>query len=229
MSEIQIRDARLEDAERILEIYSYYVEKTAISFEYEVPTLSEFQNRMRNITKKYPYLVIEKDGIIQGYTYAGAFIGRAAYDWSCELTIYLDPNAKKCGYGRALYEAMEQRLKNMGVLNLYACIGVPEVEDEYLNNNSANFHAHLGFSKVGVFHNCGYKFDRWYHMIWMEKLIGDHHSNQEPSFTYYDSPSSFLSNQNFFLSYPIIFSSIKSDYNFFYPISIMLSSASSFF
>lgn len=175
---VVVRNAGLEDAERILEIYAYYVKNTAISFEYDVPTLSEFQSRMVNTMKRYPYLVVEKDGIIQGYAYAGAFVGRAAYGWSCELTVYLDHRAKKCGLGRKLYEALEERLSEMGILNLYACIGYPEVEDEYLNRNSQEFHAHLGFSTVGTFHNCGYKFGRWYHMIWMEKIIGEHEATR---------------------------------------------------
>lgn len=174
MDKIIVRDAKLEDASRILEIYAYYVEHTAISFEYDVPTLSEFQTRMTNTMKRYPYLVVEKDGMIQGYAYAGPFVGRAAYGWSCELTIYLDHTALKCGLGRKLYEELEARLGRMGVLNLYACIGYPDTEDEYLNRNSAEFHAHLGFSTVGEFHKCGYKFGRWYNMIWMEKIIGQH-------------------------------------------------------
>lgn len=169
-----IRDAKLDDAERILEIYAYYVENTAITFEYKVPGISEFRERMKNTMKRYPYLVIEKDGVIKGYAYAGVFIGRAAYDWSCEVTIYLDHEAQKCGFGRMLYEALEDRLKRAGILNLYACIGYPEVEDEYLNRNSAHFHEHMGFVTVGKFHKCGYKFGRWYHMIWMEKIIGEH-------------------------------------------------------
>lgn len=184
MSEIKIRNADINDAERLLEIYAYYVMNTAISFEYEVPTLSEFQNRMRRTMEKYPYIVIEKDGIIQGYAYAGAFVGRAAYDWSCETTIYLDHNSRKCGLGRKLYEALEAALKEMGILNLYACIGYPEKEDEYLNKNSAQFHEHLGFAKVGEFHKCGYKFGRWYNMIWMEKIIGEHKADQ-PKVKYY--------------------------------------------
>ena len=80
--------------------------------------------------------------------------------------------------GRMLYEALETVLKEMGILNLYACIGYPETEDEYLTRNSADFHAHLGFEKVGEFHKCGYKFDRWYSMIWMEKIIGEHEDKQ---------------------------------------------------
>lgn len=176
---IIVRDAKLEDAKRILEIYDYYVKNTAITFEYETPTLEEFQNRMKKTMQRYPYLVIEKDGHIEGYAYAGPFVGRAAYDWSCETTIYLDNRTHKCGMGRKLYEALEHALREMGILNLYACIGYPEKEDEFLSNNSADFHDHLGYVKVGEFHNCGYKFDRWYHMIWMEKVIGKHGKNQK--------------------------------------------------
>lgn len=174
MSTVKTRDARPEDAKRLLEIYAYYVEHTAISFEYDVPTLSEFQRRMENTMERYPYLVITKDEVVQGYAYAGPFVGRKAYDRSCELTIYLDHAALKCGYGRKMYEELEHRLKEMGMLNLYACIGYPEEEDEYLNKNSAQFHEHLGFTIAGTFHQCGYKFGRWYHMIWMEKIVGEH-------------------------------------------------------
>ena len=174
MSEIKIRNADVNDVERLLEIYAYYVMNTAITFEYDVPSISNFQNRMQRTMEKYPYIVIEKDGIIQGYAYAGAFVGRAAYDWSCELTVYLDYNARKGGLGRKIYEALEAELKKMGILNLYACIAYPETEDEYLDKNSAKFHEHLGFTKVGEFHKCGYKFGRWYNMIWMEKIIGEH-------------------------------------------------------
>lgn len=174
MENVIIRDAKPEDAERLLEIYAYYVENTAISFEYDVPAPEEFQMRIRNTMKRYPYIVIERDGKIQGYAYAGPFHSRAAYGWSCEMTIYLDHNMLKCGLGRQIYGALEDRLRKMGILNLYACIGYPETEDEYLNRNSAEFHEHLGYTKVGQFHKCGYKFGRWYDMIYMEKIIGEH-------------------------------------------------------
>ena len=179
-----VRDATLDDAERILEIYDYYVKNTAITFEYDTPSLAEFQERMKKIMQRYPYIVILKDGRIEGYAYAGSFVGRAAYDWSCEMTVYLDPNARKCGMGRMIYEALEKALRDMGILNLYACIGYPENNDEYLTTNSADFHAHLGFLKVGEFHKCGYKFGRWYNMIWMEKVIGEHEMEQ-PAITGY--------------------------------------------
>ena len=171
---IEIRTAEKADAGRLLEIYGYYVEHTAISFEYETPTLAQFTERMERIQRRYPYLVLLRDGRIEGYAYAGPLKGRAAYDRCCEVTIYLDRSAQKCGLGRRLYEALEAELKRMGILNLYACIGCPEGEDPYLTTNSADFHAHLGFVKNGEFHRCGYKFGRWYNMIWMEKLIGSH-------------------------------------------------------
>ena len=174
MENIVIRSASVNDAEALLNIYAYYVENTAITFEYKVPTVEEFQQRIANTLKKYPYLVAEKEGTILGYAYAGVFKDRAAYDWSAEVTIYLSHNATKCGIGRKLYEALETEMKKRGFLNLYACIGYPVEEDEYLTKNSAQFHAHLGYRFVGEFHQCGYKFERWYNMIWMEKLIGEH-------------------------------------------------------
>lgn len=175
-----IRSASPADTERLLEIYDYYVKNTAITFEYATPSVSEFKERMKKTMQKYPYLVIIKDGRIAGYAYAGAFVGRAAYAWSCEMTVYLDHNAQKCGLGRKIYTALEDELRKMGILNLYACIGYPENDDEYLTANSADFHAHLGYIKVGEFHKCGYKFGRWYNMIWMEKAIGEHRKNQPP-------------------------------------------------
>ena len=169
-----IRSANEDDAARLLDIYAYYVENTAVSFEFDVPTLEEFEGRIRKTLVKYPYLVVEEAGEIQGYAYAGPFKPRAAYDHSCEVSIYVDRSARGRGYGRALYEELEKRLKAAGILNLYACIASPIQEDEYLTEDSERFHAHLGFVRVGEFHKCGYKFDRWCNIIWMEKIIGEH-------------------------------------------------------
>ena len=169
-----IRPAAAKDAQRLLKIYSYYVEYTAISFEYEVPSPDEFRDRITHTLEKYPYFVLEEDGVVKGYTYAGVFKGRAAYNHSCEVSIYLDPDAKGNGYGRALYDALEDALRKKGIINLYACIADPISEDEYLTKNSEHFHQHMGYTKVGEFHKCAYKFGRWYNMIWMEKMIGEH-------------------------------------------------------
>ncbi|USF25876.1 Phosphinothricin N-acetyltransferase [Firmicutes bacterium ASF500] len=181
MDGIQIRTASVEDAAELLELYSHYVRRTAISFEWEIPTLEEFQGRVRRTLEQYPYLIAHQGGKLLGYAYAGPFVGRAAYGWSAELTIYLAPESAKRGIGRALYEALERALAEMGVCNLYACVGVPaEEEDEYLTFNSAQFHAHMGFVQCGEFHRCGCKFGRWYSMVWMEKLIGPHSPGQSP-------------------------------------------------
>lgn len=169
-----IRPAKKTDARRLLEIYDYYVQHTAVSFEYETPSLEAFSARMDRIMEGYPWLVAEQDGRVVGYAYAGPLKDRAAYARACEVTIYLDRSAQKCGLGRKLYEALEAALKRQGMLNLYACIGYPETADEYLTANSAEFHAHLGYVRAGEFRRCGYKFGRWYGVLWMEKLIGEH-------------------------------------------------------
>ena len=175
MSSSLIRPAVQADAGRLLEIYEWYVKNTAVTFEYDTPSLDEFRARMARTAAKYPYLVIEDGGVLLGYAYAGPFVGRAAYDWSCEMTVYLDHDARRRGFGRALYDAIQERLARMGVRNLYACIGEPPAEeDPYLTHDSARFHARMGFREVGRFHLCGCKFGRWYDMIWMEKLIGGH-------------------------------------------------------
>ena len=184
MEKTIVRDATPGDASRILEIYSYYVTDTAITFEYVIPSTEEFRQRMRQTMQKYPYLVIEEDGDIQGYAYAGVFKDRAAYDWACEMTVYIDRNAQRRGLGRMIYEALEAKLKAMGILTLYACIAYPEKEDEYLTRNSVMFHKRLGYTLAGTFRRCGYKFDRWYDMVWMEKIIGGHTQGQRPVTAY---------------------------------------------
>mgnify|MGYP003586816036 CR=1 FL=1 len=177
---ITLRIATPSDAAQILEIYKLYVQKTAISFEYEVPSPEEFSERISNTLKKYPYIVAEQAGEILGYAYMGAFSGRAAYDWSAESSIYLKEGKKKLGLGARLYQAIEAIAKAQNILNLTACIAYPEVEDEYLTKNSVQFHEHLGYELVGRFHKCGYKFDRWYDIVWMQKLLGEHSANPAP-------------------------------------------------
>lgn len=183
---LQIRNASLADAERITEIYADYVKNTAISFEYIPPDADEMRRRMAKTMLRYPYLVIEENGRVGGYAYAGAFGERAAYAWSAETSIYLDRAAHKRGMGRMLYAALEQALAAMGILNLYACIAYPIQSDAHLNTNSADFHAHIGFHKVGEFHACGHKFGCWYDMIWMEKHVGQHKEIQPPVIPYPD-------------------------------------------
>ncbi|MBQ9420003.1 MAG: N-acetyltransferase [Synergistaceae bacterium] len=169
---ITITDATPSNALEILEIYAPYVRDTAISFEYDVPTLEEFRQRITDTLEKFPYLkAMNDDDEIVGYAYAGVFKSRKAYEISCETSIYVRENFHGHGVGRLLYSELETRLRAQGVLNLYACVAYPEIEDEYLTCNSVNFHEHLGFKTVGHFTNCARKFGRFYSMVWLEKNI----------------------------------------------------------
>ncbi len=174
MFDYKIRYANIDDAEALSEIYSHYVLNTAVSFEYEAPSSEEFRKRISDTLEKYPYIVIENDGGIVGYAYAGPFKTREAYKYSVETTIYLKNGLQKKGYGKALLCYLEKELADRGFTNANACIAYTETEDEYLNNNSMQFHEYMGYSFVGRFHKCAYKFDRWYDMIWMEKFVGEH-------------------------------------------------------
>ncbi|MPM46637.1 Phosphinothricin N-acetyltransferase [bioreactor metagenome] len=174
----KIRVATPEDAEALLRIYAPYVEKTAITFEYDVPTAREFAGRIEKTLKRYPYLVAEEGGQVLGYAYAGPFHERAAYDWAVETTVYIARNAKRRGLGKRLYDALERALAAQNVLNLNASIAYPAGEDPYLTRDSVEFHQRLGYRVVGRFSQCGYKFDRWYDMVWMEKHIGVHTATQ---------------------------------------------------
>ena len=175
-----LRIAKPEDAEEILKVYAPYVEKTAITFEYEVPSVEEFRGRIENTLQHYPYLVAEDETGILGYAYAGRFQTRAAYDWAVETSIYIRMDQKRRGLGRILYDSLEEGLKEQGILNVNACIACTDQEDEHLTNDSIYFHKHLGYRLVGKFYQCGYKFHRWYDMAWMERMIGEHKENQKP-------------------------------------------------
>ncbi len=173
-NDIKIVPAVPTDIPEMLEIYAYYVKNTAISFEYDVPDEAEFMRRFVTVNEKYPFLAAKHDGKVVGYAYAHEFIAREAYRFSAESTIYIDREHHRLGIGKMLYNELERLLIPLGITNLYACIGVPSEDDGYLTHNSIDFHEHIGFKQVGVFHNCGYKFDRWYDMVWAEKIIGEY-------------------------------------------------------
>jgi L-amino acid N-acyltransferase YncA len=179
-TELAIRMATVDDAEALLEIYAPYVRDTAITFEYDVPSSAEFAERMTNTLKKYPYLVALEKGRIAGYAYASAFRPRAAYNWSVETTVYCKQDCRGRGVGKALYRALEDALKRQNIINLYACIACAPAPDEHLDNGSISFHERMGYTIVGRFTKCGYKFGTWYDMVWMEKMIGTHRDQPTP-------------------------------------------------
>ena len=154
-----IRTVTEKDAHELLEIYRPYVENTAITFEYDVPSVEEFSDRIRRISAKYPYIAAVENGKIAGYAYAGVFKNRAAYDWSVEVTVYVKKGLHRKGIGAKLYSALEKLLAAQHITNLYACVAYPEKEDEYLTFDSVKFHG------------CAFKFNKCYHMVWLEKIL----------------------------------------------------------
>ena len=173
MSEYIIRDAVPEDAQRLVEIYSYYVEDTAVSFEYDVPTVEDFTGRINTISAGYPYLVCEKDGVILGYAYLSAYSTRKAYSWTAMTSIYVDRDARRQGIGKMLYEELEERAGELGIVNLLAGIAYCEKEDEHLTHDSVSFHLREGYEEVAHMKTVGKKFDRWYDLLWMQKKLED--------------------------------------------------------
>lgn len=164
---MNIRVAKPEDAEELLNIYKYYVENTTITFEYDTPSVEEFKNRIKNTLVRYPYLVAEYNNKIYGYAYASAFKVRPAYDWAVETSIYVQNGDSRSGIGTLLYNELEKYLKLQNIINLNACITYP-------NEKSEDFHKKFGYKTVAHFTKCGYKFGQWSDVIWMEKFIGEH-------------------------------------------------------
>ena len=159
-----IRPATENDVPEILAIYAPYVENSTATFEYDVPCRREFLQRFYDITAQFPWLVWEEEGQILGYAYASAPYSRAAFSWCAEPSIYLRESAKGRGIGSMLYRVLEEILARQGYQVLYALITSE-------NSASIGFHEKMGYETKVDFPNCGYKFDRWLGLIWMEKRI----------------------------------------------------------
>ena len=172
-----LRYATPADAEALIKIYAPYVQKTAITYEYEVPSPAEFRRRIETYSQKFPYLVAEADGIPLGYAYACPLGSRPAFDWAVETAIYIREDCKGLGIGRALYAELEDILMRQGIRTLTAAVASVAHEDPYLTDASIRFHLKMGFSPVGTFHNAGCKFGRWYDLTWLEKAIGSYEEN----------------------------------------------------
>lgn len=168
---MKILDVTPDDAQKILDIYAPYILETAVTFEYDIPSVEEFRERIVDALKKHVYIMaVDEAGEVLGFTFAHAFRPRRAYDHCVETTIYLNKNNRGQGIGRILYEELERRLKNMGYTHLYACVAIGE--DEYLTDASPKFHKAMGYREVGTFTGCGRKFNHTYDMVWFEKIIG---------------------------------------------------------
>lgn len=148
---MEIQNVTIEDAEELLDIYAPYVKYTAITFEYDVPSVEEFRQRIVNISNRYPYIKAVDNGQIVGYAYAGCFKDRRAYDWSVETTIYVRQDCKRMGIGRLLYDRLEHELKSMGILNMNACIACPNRKASILMMTVSASIADWDFQKLVVF------------------------------------------------------------------------------
>jgi L-amino acid N-acyltransferase YncA len=155
----QIRVATPADAEQIQAIYAPIERDTAISFEYEPPTVDEMAQRIAGTLSTHPYLVCDEDGRILGYVYAGAHRARAAYRWSVDTTIYVDGRTHRSGVGQALYEALLAILRRQGFHGVFAGITLP-------NAGSVGLHETLGFKSLGVYQDVGFKLGRWHDVGW---------------------------------------------------------------
>lgn len=170
--EISFRVVCEADAPALLEIYAPYVLNTAVSFEYDVPSIEEFQQRIRSTLQKFPYIAAVQNGKIIGYAYASPFKLREAYKYSVELSIYLSGECRRKGVGSRLYGLLEQILAAQGILNLNVCITYGKKEENpYTSQDSVLFHEKMGYRLVGKFSKCGFKFGTWIDMVWMEKLL----------------------------------------------------------
>lgn len=161
-----IRDARRSDVPAMLAIYAPFVEHTAVSFEYDVPTEAEFARRLEEHQAAFPWLVCEENGRVMGYAYAGRAFERAAYGWNAEISCYLAPELRGRGVGRRLYARIEEILTRLGYYKLFAVV-------TSANAPSVAFHRALGFRDAACFRNVGYKQGGWYDVLWLEKTLCD--------------------------------------------------------
>lgn len=154
-----LRMATPADAPGIQRIYAPYVEETAVSFATTVPSVATLETKLSKTLEQFPWLVCERDGGVAGYAYAGPFRERDAYRWSTELSVYVDAPAQGEGVGRRLYEALLALLTAQGYANAYGVITLP-------NPPSVALHEALGFERVGVFDDVGYKNGDWHDVGW---------------------------------------------------------------
>ncbi len=159
-----VRDAVPIDAARCAEVYAPYVTDAAISFEAEPPSPAEMAERIARAQLRHAWLVGESGGRVVGYAYGGEWMSRAAYSWSCTVSVYLEPGLRRTGAGRALYEALFARLADRGYRTALAGVTLP-------NPASEGLHRALGFAPVGVFRGVGFKGGAWRDVAWFQRAL----------------------------------------------------------
>lgn len=158
---VRVRDATEDDAAACAAIYAPYVTGTAISFEAEPPTVAEMARRIATARRTHAWLVLVDGDRVLGYAYGGRFKERAAYRWSCEVSVYLEVGLRRAGGGRALYAALLPRLAARGYRTAFAGMTLP-------NDASAGLHRALGFEPAGTFRRVGWKAGVWHDVAWVQ-------------------------------------------------------------
>ncbi|RZQ61145.1 GNAT family N-acetyltransferase [Amycolatopsis suaedae] len=159
-----IRDATEADAVACAAIYAPYVTGTAISFETEPPTPEQMAGRIAAALRTHAWLVLTEDDRVVGYAYGGPFRTREAYRFTCEVSVYLEQGLRRRGGGRALYEALFERLAARGYRTAVAGMTLP-------NDASVGLHKALGFTEVGVYRGVGWKLDAWHDIAWVQRPL----------------------------------------------------------
>ncbi len=172
---MRLREAWLADAEACAAIYAPYVRETAISFETEPPTAAEMTRRIARVLHTHAWLVLEDAGQVIGYAYGGPMKERAAYRWSCEVSVYLELGRRRTGGGRLLYEALLARLAERGYRTAIAGMTLP-------NDASEGLHKAMGFEPIGVYRRIGWKLGGWHDVAWVQRTLtcGDDDPPVEP-------------------------------------------------
>jgi len=168
---IRVRLAEPRDAAGVHAIYAPIVESTAISFEIEPPTAEEMARRIARTMPAHPWLVAEDQGQLAGYAYAGPFRSRPAYQWSVEVSAYIQRDWWRRGVGRSLYTVLLAVLALQGYREACAGITLP-------NPASVGLHQALGFAPVGVYRRVGWKLGAWQDVGWWQRSLTE--SRQQP-------------------------------------------------
>jgi len=156
-----IRDATAADGEACAAVYAPYVTDTVITFETEVPSAEDMAARIATAQRDHAWLVAEDGDRVVGYAYGGQFNARAAYRWSCEVSVYLEPGRRRTGTGRALYEALFARLADRGYVTVAGGMTLP-------NEASEGLHRAMGFEPVGTYREIGFKHGSWHDVAWTQ-------------------------------------------------------------
>ncbi|MGB8996453.1 MAG: N-acetyltransferase family protein [Pseudonocardiaceae bacterium] len=159
-----VRGASERDAEACAVIYAPYVTDTAITFETEPPQPAEMADRIATAMRTHAWVVLENQGAVVGYAYGGRYHSRAAYRWSCEVSVYIELGRRRTGSGRALYDALFDRLAERGFRTAVAGMTLP-------NYASVGLHRAMGFETVGTYRRIGWKHGRWHDVAWVQRSI----------------------------------------------------------